>query len=100
MAVPFGMAFPPTCQPRFGGAFSDACPSEIKTAHRARHQLATGPDCPRAASAANHIRLNATELGMAKNALLRRAIQGCGLLEIALKVVFLNSGATGVADGR
>src|SRR5262249_9307455 len=56
--------------------------------------------CRRAASAANHIRLIATELGMAKNALLRRAIQGCGLLEIALKVVFLNSGATGVADGR
>ena len=32
-----------------------------------------------------NIRLIATELGMAKNALLRRAIQGCGLLVIVLE---------------
>src|SRR4051794_24357625 len=36
-------------------------------------------------SAANHIRLIATELGMAKKVLLRRAIQGCGLLVIVLE---------------
>src|SRR5262249_14981832 len=30
MVVPFGTAFPPTRQPRFGGAFLGACPSEIK----------------------------------------------------------------------
>jgi len=29
MVVPFGTAFPPTWQPRFGGAFQTSAPSEI-----------------------------------------------------------------------
>ena len=84
-----GRRFPPTWQPRFGGAFSDACPSEIKSL--TEQAPVSQSNCRLLIVGGRHLLriifvLMQLNLALAKNALLRRAIQGYGLLVTMLEI--------------
>ena len=84
-----GRRFPPTWQPRFGGAFSDACPFEIKSL--TEQAPVSQSNCRLLIVGGRHLLriifvLMQLNLALAKNALLRRAIQGYGLLVTVLEI--------------